>query len=201
MNRLRRFILLHVVIWRFGGEPERILLILMCATAYLFFPGVAIWVFIGAWTLSLPLEFAVTVGLSATNFFFLFPILGLALYTKVSFAELLRLGVFPTPTQEVAAREWLEYLQNHGTHGRLPGATHLAFEFWVVLYGLVLLSVAFGLWVLPVLGHITPLVFLAIDAPIVLWCRRLSVKRVPIIYGRPDAEGFRLSEAKFARRP
>src|SRR5712692_3420435 len=189
MNRLQRFLRLHVVVWRFGGEPERILLILMCATVYLLFPGIAIWLWLIGRTLSIPLEDLVTLSLSLADFFVFFFALAIALFTKDSVGELLRLGQFPTPAHEAATREYLEYLQNHGTHGRLPGATRWAFELWAVFYGLVLLGVAFGLWVLPFLGHVTPLVFLAINAPIVLGCWRLSVKRTPIIYGRPDAEG------------
>lgn len=199
MDRLRRYLRWHVMIWRFGGETERVLFIVLCATAYLFLPGVLIWLFASAWTLWVPFEFGVTVILAIFNGGLLLDVWGIAVYTKDSWQELLRLGQFSK--HEAVASEFLTYLQAQGDRCRLQGAARLASLGWLVFYGLFALSVAFGIFVLPVVGPPTPAVFIVIDAPAVLAFRRFARSKHPILYGEADSAGVRLSAPLFSKFP
>lgn len=139
------------------------------------------------------------VGIAVTNLLLLIDVLGIAVYTRHSLEELLRIGHFTN--QEAVASEYLAYMQSHGDGKRLPGSARLAALDFALFYGLVVLSVAFGLFVLPLVGPPTPVLFFLIDAPVVLAFRRFSRKKQPIIYGLPDPAGARLSEPMFSRFP
>jgi len=157
-----------------------------------FLPAGLVWFVLSGWSLQLPWEFYVTVGVAMSNLGAFLDVFGMVLYTKDSWGELLRVGHFHPHNQ--AAGEFLSYLQNHGVSGTLPGATSLALLDWALFYGLVAASIVLGLWLLPLIGPITPLAFLAIDAPIVLASRRLARSRLPIVFGMRDQSGVQLSE-------
>lgn len=198
-GRLRRYARWHVVIWKFGGARERVLFALLCATAYVFLPATMIWMLVSGWSFEFPWEFYVMVGIAATNILLLVDVLGIAAYTTDSLEELLRLGHFTT--QNVVASEYLAYMQSHGDGKRLRSAARVAALDFALFYGLVILSIAFGLFVLPIVGSPTPALFFAIDAPTVLGFRRFSRKKQPILYGLPDSAGVQLSEPMFSRLP
>ena len=200
VNWAARYLRWHAVIWRLGGSKERGLFLLLCATAYVFLPAVLVWMFVRVVRLDVPLEFGIMVAIAATNILLLIDVLGLAVYTRESLRELLRIDHF-TEQNVGLASEYLAYMESHGDGKRLTGAARLAWFDFALFYGLCALSVAFGLLVLPVVGPPTPILFFVIDAPAVLAFRRFSRKRQPIIYGLPDSAGVRLSKPMFSKFP
>jgi hypothetical protein len=112
---------------------------------------------------------------------------------------MLRLGQFSL--HEQVAVDYLQYLRNHGDGKRLAGAARLAWLAWALFFGLFILSITFGLVVLPFVGPPMPAIFFAVDAPAVLAFARFSRKKQPILYGRPDSTGARISDPRFSRRP
>ena len=180
----------HIIIWRFGGREERGLFALLCATLYLLLPATMIWILVSGWSFQYPWEFYVTVGLAASNFLLLLDVLVIALYTEASWRELLHRGQFQA--HQKAATEYLSYLESHD--GTLPGGAQAAILRWALFYSLFIVSIGFGLWILPLIGPATPAAFLAVDAPIVLASRRQSHVKLPIVYGRRDSTGAQLSE-------
>lgn len=193
--RLGGYFRWHAVVWKLGGTTERSFLLLAAVTIYLFLPVALVWFVLSGWRLQFPWEFYVTVGLAFSNTLAFLDVFGMATYTKASWGELLRQGHFHP--HDKAAGEYLSYLESHGTNGRLPRATGLAVLYWAVFYGLIVVSVLLGLWLLPLIGPLTPAAFLAFDAPIVFACRRIARLRLPIIYGKRDSSGIQLSEPIF----
>lgn len=200
MNRVGRYLRWHAVIWKLGGRTERSLFILLCATTYAFLPAVLVWMFVEAWRLDVPFEFGVMVAIAATDILLLVDVLGVAVYTRESLDELIRLGHF-TQHNVVLASEYLAYVQSHGDGRRLRNAARMAALDFALFYGLVVLGVAFGFFVLPIVGSPTFVIFFAIDAPAVLAFRWFSRRKQPIIYGLPDPAGVRLSEPMFSKFP
>jgi hypothetical protein len=201
VNRVGRYLRWHVVIWKLGGARERVLFALLCATAYVFLPATLVWMFVwGVMRLDVPFEFGVMVAIAATNILLLIDVLGVAVYTRESLRELLRLGHF-TEQNVGLASEYLAYMESHGDGKRLWNAARMALLDFALFYGLIVLSIAFGLFVLPVVGSPTFVIFFAIDAPAVLAFHRFSRKKQPIIYGLADAAGVRLSKPMFSRFP
>ena len=181
------------IVWNRGGTQERVLFLLLATFAFVFLPLVGVWLFVyGVWQSSLPFEFAVTLGLAVSSVYAFFDAFFPPLYRSESWGELLRQGYFST--KEKLATEYLHYLETHGREGRLPGAARWAFAYWGVFYGLMVMGIAFANVAIPLLGWLTPALFLAVDAPVVYSCRLIYRRRMPILYGRPDPDGFQLSE-------
>ncbi len=197
-NRIRRYVIWHVVIWKFGGARERALFLLLIVVVYLLLPGAVAWFFISGSRLEFPWEFYVMIGITITNLLFLVDLFSIALYTAESWERMLALGQF-SPKEDVAL-QYLQYLRTHGDGKRLQGTVRLAWLGWTLFFGLFLLSIAFGLLLLPLVGPPTPALFFAVNAPAVLLFRRFWRKKQPILFGLPDSTGVRISPPAFSKR-
>lgn len=183
----------QLIVWKFGGTQERVALLLFATFGYVFVPLMAIWLFVkGVWDSSISFEFAVTLGLAASSVYSFLGVFLMALYNANNWRELLRLGYFHT--KEGLAIEYLGYLETHGREGRLPGLARWVLAYWGIFYGLIATSSVFATLAFPLLGWLTPAAFLAVIAPIAYSCNLLFRKRMPVLFGRPDPSGFRLSE-------
>lgn len=136
-----------------------------------------------------------TVGIAVSNIGSFLDVFGVVVYTPDSWNDLLVCWHFSPFNQP--AHEFLSYLQSRSVSGALPGAGRLALSYWLLFYGLIVASDVFFFVLFPIVGHLTPVAFFLLDAPISLVCRPISRHKQPTIYGRPDPPGSRLSQPLF----
>lgn len=172
----------HLLVWRNGGLHERALLVMFVVT-YVFLTAVAIWmisVLLSHPYLSGTFELFVTVGLALSNYGAFHDVFSVGVYNKTTWRELYGLGHFG-PHKSLAA-DYQRLFETHGEGDGLLGAARWAFGCWAVYYGMIATAFLFAFAFLPVVGELTPVAFLAVDAPVVFVCRYLYKRHMPFLY-------------------